>query len=72
MKFKEQAGVTVRGGVKRVPCEGSRSSTQQRLDAERGVCPVCGQSELLYDSSRVGHGLLVDHRRPVEASAKPS
>jgi hypothetical protein len=69
MKFKEQPGVTVRGGVKRVPCEGSRSSTQQRLDAERGVCPVCRVPTLVYDSSTVGRGLLVDHERDASGDA---
>jgi hypothetical protein len=72
MKFQRTPHANVRGRRKRVPCEGSRSTTRHRLSDDRGICPACGQTEAIYDSSRVGHGLLVDHERPVDASVKAS
>lgn len=49
--------------TKRVPCEGSRGRAVYKTDDGRGKCSACGTLVGTYDSSRVGHGLLVDHTR---------
>jgi hypothetical protein len=73
MKFKPSHQALGRRAPKRVPCEGARSQARYRVSNERGICPACGQEQPIYDSSRVGHGLLVDHLRDLAtASANAS
>jgi hypothetical protein len=73
MKFQPSHQVVGRRAPKRVPCEGARSKARYRISEERGICPACGQEQPVYDSSRVGHGLLVDHLRdPSHASVEAS
>lgn len=68
-RFEPAQGVG-RRGHRLVPCEGSRSQAHNRLDPTQGICPVCRQPQAIYDSSRVGHGLLVDHHRKPTKEAK--
>jgi hypothetical protein len=42
-------------------CEGAHRAASRLTTVGRGICSVCGCESLVYDSSRLGKGLLAQH-----------